>query len=126
MRLWESDDELQTYPEVGISSIKDLTKDELIFLLHECCTASTINYELSNVAKKRFTKQLQRERAAHAKHAKLLEEWKALFAPYKGCDFSQIPDKVLREEKRLMDEMRRLEDIFLGEDVIPKSKREER
>lgn len=126
MRLWESDDELQTYPEVGISSIKDLTKDELIFLLHECCTASEVNYALCVVADKRFTKQLQREREATKKHAEVRKKWEALVAPYKDCDFSQVPDKVLREEKRLMDEMRRLEDIFLGEDVIPKSEREKR
>lgn len=126
MRLWESDDELQAHPEVGIRTLKDLTKDELIFLLHECCTASTINYALCVVADKRFTKQLQREREATEKHAELLKKWEALFAPYKGCDFSQIPGKVLREGKRLMDEMRRLEGVYLLGDAILKSERKKK
>lgn len=125
MRLWELDSELQAHPDVGIRTLKDLTKDELIYLLHECCTASTVNYALCDVANKRFTKQLQREREATAKHAEVLKKWKALFAPYQGCDFSQIPEKVLMEGKFLIDEMRRLEDIFLG-DSIPKNKRKKR
>lgn len=59
MRLWELDSELQAHPDVGIRTLKDLTKDELIYLLHECCTASTVNYALCDVANKRCSSHIR-------------------------------------------------------------------
>lgn len=98
MRLWELDSELQAHPDVGIRTLKDLTKDELIYLLHECCTASTVNYALCDVANKRFTKQLQREREATAKHAEVLKSGKRCSSRIRAVIFRRYRKKCCWKE----------------------------
>ena len=62
-------------PEVGIRSLKDLTKDELIY----CINAAAIDecrlkWALQDIADKRQKKKWQKEDAAMAQYRKLLEE----------------------------------------------------
>ena len=61
-------------PEVGIRSLKDLTKDELIY----CINAAAIDecrlkWALQDIADKRQKKKWQKEDAAKAQYRKLLK-----------------------------------------------------
>lgn len=101
---------LRLCSEVGIRSLKDLTKDELIY----CINAAAIDecrlkWALQDIADKRQKKKWQKEDAAMAQYRKLLEELVALVSPYQG---KELPRDVALKENAIVKKMRRLENVF--------------
>lgn len=101
---------LKLSPEVGIRSLKDLTKDELIY----CINAAAIDecrlkWALQDIADKRQKKKWQKEDAAMAQYRKLLEELVALVSPYQG---KELPRDVALKENAIVKKMRRLGNVF--------------
>lgn len=101
-------------PEVGIRSLKDLTKDELIYCINAACTDEyRLHWALLSVADKRREKKWQEEDAAMAQRTKLSKELMALVSPYEGMPLSKVPHDVVLKADALARRMQQLEEKFL-------------
>lgn len=97
-------------PEVGIRSLKDLTKDELIYCINAAAIdEGRLKWALQDIADKRQKKKWQKEDAAMAQYRKLLEELVALVSPYQG---KELPRDVALKENAIVKKMRRLGNVF--------------
>lgn len=104
---------LRLSPEVGIRSLKDLTKDELIYCINNACTDEyRLNWALISVADKRQEAKWRKEDEAMAQHSKLSKELMALVSPYEGMPLSKVPHDVVLKADALARRMQRLEKSF--------------
>ncbi|MFR7815147.1 MAG: hypothetical protein ACLU2C_11030 [Lachnospiraceae bacterium] len=104
---------LKLSPEVGIRSLKDLTKDELIYCINNACTDEyRLNWALISVADKRQEAKWRKEDEAMAQHSKLSKELMALVSPYEGMPLSKVPHDVVLKADALARRMQRLEKRF--------------
>ena len=108
-------------PEVGIRSLKDLTKDELIYCINNACTDEyRLNWALISVADKRQEAKWRKEDEAMAQHSKLSKELMALVSPYEGMALSKVPHDVVLKADALARRMQRLEKVFSrNKEVFP-------
>ena len=104
---------LRLCPEVGIRSLKDLTKDELIYCINAACTDEyRLHWALLSVADKRQEAKWRKEDEAMAQHSKLSKELMALVSPYEGMTLSKVPHDVVLKADALARRMQRLEKVF--------------
>ena len=74
-------------PEVGIRSLKDLTKDELIYCINAACTDEyRLHWALQEITDKRKAAKRRKGKAALTQHSELRKELEALFLPYRGME----------------------------------------
>jgi hypothetical protein len=100
-------------PEVGIRSLKDLTKDELIYCINAAAIDECrLNWALISVADKRQEAKWRKEDEAMAQHSKLSKELMALVSPYEGMPLSKVPHDVVLKADALARRMQRLEKSF--------------
>lgn len=104
---------LKLSPEVGIRSLKDLTKDELIYCINAACTDEyRLHWALLSVADKRQEAKWRKEDEAMAQHSKLSKELMALVSPYEGMPLSKVPHDVVLKADALARQMQQLEKSF--------------
>lgn len=86
------------FPDVGIKSIKDLTKEELIELVDYSYTlGNTYLFDdaILRIVDRRLEKKRADKDAKFERWSRLVDEYKKLTQPYNGKRVSEVPPDVL-------------------------------
>lgn len=100
------------HEDVGINSIRDLTKEELISCIEnvlEMNSSAKFWFErrVLDVADKRREKKLRDDEAKGDKWVRLEREYADLLAPYRGKKIGELPADVIKKGAELEREIKK-------------------
>lgn len=94
------------HEDVGINSIRDLTKEELIECIEyalECDESAKFWFErrVLTITDRRREKKLQDDEAKGNKWIELEKEYEGLLRPYAGKPWSEVPTDVIQKAEEV-------------------------
>ena len=105
------------FEDVGINTIHDLTKQELIecirYILHYC-SRYALDRCISDIAYSRRLKKLDDESAKGDRWIQLQEEYCKLLAPYQGMKIGELPPEIIEKGAKLEREIKKAKEEYLA------------
>lgn len=97
---------IQHFEDVGIESLRDLTKEELIFCIEGVIKQNSsakfwFGRRLIDIADKRRQKKLEEDEAKGNRWIKLQKEYEELIKPYRGKKLGEWPADVIEKGAEL-------------------------
>lgn len=110
---------IQKHEDVGINSIRDLTKEELISCIErvfEMDRSAKFWFErcVLHIADKRREKKLQDEEAKGDRWINLQKEYKELIKPYLGKKLGEWPSDVIEKGAALEREIKEAQEEYFA------------
>ena len=110
---------IQKIEDVGINTIRDLTKEELIeciekALEHNSSAQFWFQRSLLDIADRRRSKKLEEDEAKGTKWIELEKEYQKLLAPYDGKTWADVPTDIIDKAAALSKEANKAKEAYFA------------
>ena len=103
--------------DVGINTIHDLTKEELIecigYMLHYC-SRYALDRCIADIAHSRRLKKLEDESAKCDRWIQLREEYCKMLEPYQGMKIGELPPEIIEKGAKLERKIKKARDEYFA------------
>lgn len=110
---------IQKHEDVGICSLRDLTKEELIeciehALEHNSSAKYWFEWHLITIADRRRQKKIDEDAAKGDRWIALQNEYTELLKPYKGKTVGELPADVIEKGAALEREIKKAQEVYFA------------
>lgn len=110
---------IQHFEDVGIKSLRDLTKEELIFCIEGAIEQNSsakfwFNRRLLDIADKRRQKKLEEDEAKGVRFINLRKEYEELIKPYRGKKLGELPSDVIEKGAALERKIKKAQEEYFA------------
>lgn len=108
---------IQQFDDVGIKTLRDLTKEELIYCIEHTLERNSsakfwFERRLIDIADKRRRKKLKEDEEKGNRWISLLKEYEELLKPYKGAKIGDLPADIIEKGAKLEREIKKAQEEY--------------